>query len=93
MTDQAPILEIRDVVKDFGGVRAVDHCTLNIMPGAITGLIGPNGAGKTTLFNLISGAIPPTGGQILFQGRRIDGMEMHQTFGWVSCAPSKSRER
>ncbi len=81
MTDQAPILEIRDVVKDFGGVRAVDHCTLNIMPGAITGLIGPNGAGKTTLFNLISGAIPPTGGQILFQGRRIDGMEMHQTFG------------
>ncbi len=81
MTDQAPILEIRDVVKDFGGVRAVDHCTLNIMPGNITGLIGPNGAGKTTLFNLISGAIPPTGGQILFQGRRIDGMEMHQTFG------------
>jgi branched-chain amino acid transport system ATP-binding protein len=81
VTDQAPILEIRDVVKDFGGVRAVDHCTLNIMPGNITGLIGPNGAGKTTLFNLISGAIPPTGGQILFQGRRIDGMEMHQTFG------------
>ncbi len=81
MRDTAPILETRDLVKDFGGLRAVDHCTLQIMPGAITGLIGPNGAGKTTLFNLVSGAMPPTGGQILFGGRRIDGMSMHETFG------------
>ena len=76
-----PILETRELVKDFGGLRAVDHCTLQIMPGNITGLIGPNGAGKTTLFNLLSGAISPTSGQILFQGRRIDGMTMHETFG------------
>ena len=61
-------------------MRAVDHCTLQIMPGAITGLIGPNGAGKTTLFNLVSGATKPSSGQIIFQTRRIDGMEMHQTF-------------
>ena len=81
VSDTAPILEVRDLVKDFGGVRAVDHCTLQIVPGAITGLIGPNGAGKTTLFNLVSGATHPTSGQIIFQGRRIDGMEMHQTFG------------
>ena len=81
MRDTTPILETRDLVKDFGGLRAVDHCTLQIMPGAITGLIGPNGAGKTTLFNLVSGAMPPTGGQILFGGRRIDGMSMHETFG------------
>ncbi len=80
MSDTAPILEVRDLVKDFGGVRAVDHCTLQIMPGAITGLIGPNGAGKTTLFNLVSGATKPSSGQIIFQTRRIDGMEMHQTF-------------
>ena len=59
----------------------MDHCSLQVMPGAITGLIGPNGAGKTTLFNLVSGAISPTGGQILFDGRRIDGMSMHETFG------------
>ena len=81
MTDTAPILETRDVVKDFGGLRAVDHCSLQVMPGNITGLIGPNGAGKTTLFNLVSGAISPTSGQILFGGRRIDGMSMHETFG------------
>ncbi len=45
-TGAAPILQVHDVVKDFGGVRAVDHCTLTVMPGTITGLIGPNGAGK-----------------------------------------------
>ena len=80
LTSPAPILEVRDVVKDFGGVRAVDHCSFQVWPG-ITGLIGPNGAGKTTLFNLLSGAISPTSGQVLFEGRRIDGMSMHQTFG------------
>ena len=76
----APILEVRDLVKDFGGVRAVDHCSLDVQPGTITGLIGPNGAGKTTLFNLISGFHKPTSGTITFQGQRIDGMEAHETF-------------
>ena len=79
--DTAPILEVKELVKDFGGVRAVDHCTLQVLPGTITGLIGPNGAGKTTLFNLLSGALTPTAGAITFHGRRIDGMRMHQTFG------------
>ena len=76
----SPILQVRDLVKDFGGVRAVDHCSLDIQPGAITGLIGPNGAGKTTLFNLISGFHKPTSGSITFLGRRIDGMGAHETF-------------
>ncbi len=58
----------------------MDHCTLDVYPGRITGLIGPNGAGKTTLFNLISGAIKPTSGQIFFNGASIGGMAMHQTF-------------
>ena len=79
--EMAPILDIRDVVKDFGGVRAVNHCSFRVMPGSITGLIGPNGAGKTTLFNLVSGAMSPTSGQIIFGGRRIERMNMHQTFG------------
>ncbi len=80
MTNGPPILEVRDLVKDFGGMRAVDHCTLSVTPGSITGIIGPNGAGKTTLFNLVSGALAPTSGRIRFRGRRIDGMMMHQTF-------------
>ena len=77
----APILQVQDVVKSFGGLRAVDHCSFDVWPDAITGLIGPNGAGKTTLFNLLSGAIAPTSGRIIFNGQRIDGMQMHQTFG------------
>lgn len=86
MPNTEPILKVRDVVKDFGGLRAVDHCTLDVYPGQITGLIGPNGAGKTTLFNLISGALQPTSGRIFFEGPRpghltdITGMAMHQTF-------------
>ena len=80
LIDERPILELRNVVKDFGGVGAVDRCSLKVMPGAITGLIGPNGAGKTTLFNLVSGAMSPTSGEILFHGRRIDRMRMNQTF-------------
>ena len=83
-----PILQVRNLVKDFGGLRAVDHCTMDVYPGRITGLIGPNGAGKTTLFNLISGALTPTAGRILFNRRApapgpatdITGMAMHQTF-------------
>ena len=81
VTDTTPILEVRNLVKDFGGLRAVNQCTFQVMPGAITGLIGPNGAGKTTLFNLVSGAMAPSSGQIIFDGHRIDGMQMHQTFG------------
>ena len=68
------------MVKDFGGVRAVDNCSLDVIRGSITGLIGPNGAGKTTLFNLISGAIPLTAGRIVFDGSEIHGLKMHQTF-------------
>jgi len=76
----SPILDVQDVCKDFGGVRAVDHCSFQVEQGTITGLIGPNGAGKTTLFNLISGSIPSTGGQIVYDGQRIDGLPPHETF-------------
>lgn len=80
MTGLPPILHVQDVTKDFGGVRAVDRCSLTVMPGTITGLIGPNGAGKTTLFNLVAGALAPTGGEIIFDGRHITGLRPHQTF-------------
>jgi len=77
---EPPILEIKDVVKDFGGIRAVNHCSLNVQKGTITGLIGPNGAGKTTLFNLVTGFLKCNGGQILSGGRRIDGLSPHEIF-------------
>ncbi len=80
LADSTPILEVHDLVKDFGGVRALDHCSLQIEPGHITGIIGPNGAGKTTLFNVVSGAMRPTTGRITFKDHRIDGRGMHETF-------------
>lgn len=74
------ILEIDNVIKDFGGLRAIDHCSLQVRRGTITGLIGPNGAGKTTLFNVISGLHKPDGGHISFEGSRVDGLPPHQIF-------------
>ncbi len=72
-----PLLETRDVIKDFGGLRAVNRCSVSVEKGTICGLIGPNGAGKTTLFDLIAGFYRPTAGSIFFKGRRIDGLEPH----------------
>jgi branched-chain amino acid transport system ATP-binding protein len=72
------LLEIRDLGKSFGGIRAVDGCSFAVEQGSITALIGPNGAGKTTVFNLISGLHRPDGGAILFDGGRIDGLAPHQ---------------
>ncbi len=67
------VLRTERVTKAFGGIRAVDGCTLAIQPGKITGLIGPNGAGKTTLFNLIAGLYAPDEGSISLRNERIDG--------------------
>ncbi len=71
---QAPILAVQDVTKSFGGIRAVDECSLEVQPGRITGLIGPNGAGKSTLFNVIAGLYAPDTGQVYFEGDRVDGL-------------------
>lgn len=71
MTD--PILETEGLTKDFGGVRAVDDVNMAVAEGGITSLIGPNGAGKTTLFNMLSGALDPTSGRVLFEGEDITG--------------------
>lgn len=76
----APILEVQDVTKSFGGVRAINGCSLSVAEGSITGLIGPNGAGKTTLFNVITGFLKPDSGRILFRGERIDGLPPHRIF-------------
>ncbi|MFQ5908123.1 MAG: ABC transporter ATP-binding protein [Thermoplasmata archaeon] len=70
-------LSIKDVSKHFGGVHAVEECSLDVEDGTITGLIGPNGAGKTTLFNLITGFLRPDGGEIHLNGERLDGLPAH----------------
>jgi ABC-type branched-subunit amino acid transport system ATPase component len=68
------VLEVKDISKHFGGIRAVSNASLEIGAGEIHALIGPNGAGKTTLFNLISGLHPANGGTIRLDGREIQGV-------------------
>ena len=63
-----PVLEMRNVEKNFGGVRAIDNFSVTLEPGKIHGLIGPNGAGKTTIFNLITGVYALTEGRVIFDG-------------------------
>jgi branched-chain amino acid transport system ATP-binding protein len=76
MTD--PLLQVRDVSKHFGGLRALSHVTFDLPQGEILGLIGPNGAGKTTLFNSINGVYAPEEGQISFRGRDITGWKPYR---------------
>jgi branched-chain amino acid transport system ATP-binding protein len=68
-----PILEARNLTRRFGGYSAVAEMNLSIERGAIHALIGPNGAGKTTMFNLVTGVLPPSEGQILIDGVDITG--------------------
>jgi neutral amino acid transport system ATP-binding protein len=73
----ARILEAEEVVKRFGGIRAVDGATLDVNQGSITALIGPNGAGKTTFFNVLTGFYKPDRGRITFAGDQIAGRAPH----------------
>jgi branched-chain amino acid transport system ATP-binding protein len=72
------MLEVRDLSKAFGGLKAVDQASLDVRAGEIVGLIGPNGAGKTTLFAAIAGFHEPDGGHIAFEGRDITGLPPHR---------------
>ncbi len=69
-----PFLEVRDVHKAYGAIRAVDGVSFSVGPGEIVGVIGPNGSGKTTLFNSILGQIKPSSGRVEFCGEDITGM-------------------
>jgi neutral amino acid transport system ATP-binding protein len=68
------LLQIEGLSKRFGGVVAVDECTMSVPAGSIVGLIGPNGSGKTTVFNLVTGFIPKDAGTVTFKSRPIDGL-------------------
>jgi branched-chain amino acid transport system ATP-binding protein len=67
-----PLLEVDQVARRFGGLRAVDGASFEVERNSITGLIGPNGAGKSTLFAIIAGSLRPDSGRVSFEGRRID---------------------
>jgi len=73
----APLLELREVTKRFGGLPAVHNLSFSVPEGEVLGIIGPNGAGKSTLISLIGGAIPPTAGAVSYQGRDIGRLAPH----------------
>ncbi len=78
MTGAAPLLDVRDVARRYGGVTAIANVNMTVQTGEITGVIGPNGAGKTTLFNVISGFTPPSEGQVFWKGKPIVRLSTHR---------------
>jgi branched-chain amino acid transport system ATP-binding protein len=78
MTAATPQLEVREVSKHFGGLAAVDGLSFTVARGSIVGLIGPNGAGKTTAFNVITGQLPATRGEVRLNGRTITGLPPYE---------------
>ncbi len=74
------MLKVENLERRFGGLIAVHDCSFEIRAGTITGLIGPNGAGKTTCFNMIAGALQPSGGRILLEGEDVTGLPTHKMF-------------
>lgn len=72
------MLSVHHLTKDFGGLRAVDDLSFEVEEKEIVGLIGPNGAGKTTTFNLITGFILPSAGEVIFDGRPLKNLKPHQ---------------
>lgn len=84
-TQATPLLSIQGLVKDFGGLRAVNHCSFDVQAGSITGLIGPNGAGKTTLFSLVSGFYQPDAGRVFLDGEDVTGLPSYLIFRRGLC--------
>lgn len=90
------LLEIKNLVKSYGGRRVVDGVDLAIKHGEIVGLLGPNGAGKTTTFNMITGLIEADQGEIFFDQQNVAGLPMHERcqkgIGYLSQEPSIFRK-
>jgi len=76
-----PLLEVEQLAKSFGGIRAVNGVSFAIEQGELLGIMGPNGSGKTTVFNLIAGALAPDGGCIRLHGEEIGGLSPHRICG------------
>lgn len=78
MSPETPLLVVEDLVKRFGGFRALDGVSLHLAPGEVLGLVGPNGSGKTTCINVISGLYAPDGGRVVYQGHSVGGTASHK---------------
>lgn len=78
MADNEPILKIRGLSKTFGALMAIHRIDLDVSKGEVLGIIGPNGAGKTTFFNLLTGVLKPTSGEIRFKGEKISKLPPHK---------------
>jgi len=74
----APILEVKEITKTFGGIIALNNVSFNVNKGEILGIIGPNGSGKTTIVNCITGFVKVSSGKVLFQGKNITGKAPHK---------------
>ena len=72
------ILELKQLTKDFGGLRAIDRLSAEVKEGEIFSIIGPNGSGKTTLFNLITGFLRPSSGKIIFNGEDVTNCKPYE---------------
>ena len=80
MQSDSNILQVKNLSKSFGGLKAISDCSLKIQKGSITGIIGPNGSGKTTLFNLISGNLKSSQGTVLFNNEDITNIPSYELF-------------
>ncbi len=74
----SPLLNVTDLSKHFGGVKAVNRVNFELKEGELLGFIGPNGSGKTTIVNLITGFVKPTAGSVIYKGRQISGLAPHK---------------
>ena len=72
------LLEVRDILVNFGGVTALNNVNLHVNEGEIAALIGPNGAGKTTVFNIVTGYYTPTSGSVIVDGESILGLRPYK---------------
>ncbi|MYN13286.1 ATP-binding cassette domain-containing protein [Pusillimonas sp. TS35] len=72
------LLQVRHLVRDFGGNRAVDDVSFDLAPGELLAMIGPNGAGKSTVFNMLGGQLQPTSGSVVFDGKTLRGLASHR---------------
>lgn len=95
-TDPAPLLRTDKLVKSYKQRRVVNGVNIQVNPGEIVGLLGPNGAGKTTTFNMVVGVVRPDAGEVLFDGKEITGLPMHQRarrgIGYLTQEPSIFRK-